>query len=284
MEIQEVLPEVMKFKYLYNGKELQDELGLNVYDYGARTYHPAVPRFWQVDPLAHLREWVSPFNYVQNNPINRVDPTGALDDWVESADGEIYWDENATSQETTKEGEKYLGKAVVVFNGSENEKMGTYTGNSHNDKGKDVSLLGQGAILAKVTVYGPDKKISNFEGYTMTSDPSKFGVVADGDYTVNRLAQNERKCPYGSDWVLENRTAKIPAKDAVNPAYPNRNPGYLKGVFIHRPNNDGWAGTFQKNGKTHGVSEGCLLIKPTQWSVFNSTLKTVNSYHLILNR
>ena len=33
-----------------------------------------------VDPLAGEREWVSPYNYVQNNPIRRVDPTGALDD------------------------------------------------------------------------------------------------------------------------------------------------------------------------------------------------------------
>jgi hypothetical protein len=33
-----------------------------------------------------------------------------FDDWVEGTDGTIYWDENATSQETTKSGERYLGK------------------------------------------------------------------------------------------------------------------------------------------------------------------------------
>jgi len=31
-------------RYKYNGKELQDELGLNMYDYGARNYDPALGR------------------------------------------------------------------------------------------------------------------------------------------------------------------------------------------------------------------------------------------------
>ena len=31
--------------YKYNGKELQDELGLNVYDYGASNYYPALGSF-----------------------------------------------------------------------------------------------------------------------------------------------------------------------------------------------------------------------------------------------
>jgi hypothetical protein len=45
-------------------------------------------RFLSVDPLAHLREWVSPYNYVQNNPIMRIDPDGRLDgDYYDSKTG-----------------------------------------------------------------------------------------------------------------------------------------------------------------------------------------------------
>jgi hypothetical protein len=34
-----------------------------------------------VDPLAEKREWLSGYNYVQNNPILRIDPNGAIDDY-----------------------------------------------------------------------------------------------------------------------------------------------------------------------------------------------------------
>src|SRR5690606_12253072 len=89
----------------------------NTLDFGARIYASRLGRFLSVDPMAHLREWVSPYNAMQNDPINRVDPTGALDDWVQDADGNIKWDKNATSQATTKEGETYLGRDLTfTFN------------------------------------------------------------------------------------------------------------------------------------------------------------------------
>ena len=33
-----------------------------------------------VDPLVDARVWVTPYNMAQNNPINRIDPDGALDE------------------------------------------------------------------------------------------------------------------------------------------------------------------------------------------------------------
>jgi len=67
-------------KYLYNGKELQDDnLGgvtLNWYDYGGRYYDPQIARWTTIDPLSEYHFKYSPYNYCFNNPIRYTDPFG----------------------------------------------------------------------------------------------------------------------------------------------------------------------------------------------------------------
>lgn len=66
-------------KFKYSGKEEQTDFDLNWYDYGARNYDPVIGRWNQVDPMADQRNWLTTYNYVQNNPMIRIDPNGALD-------------------------------------------------------------------------------------------------------------------------------------------------------------------------------------------------------------
>ncbi|MET1260679.1 DUF6443 domain-containing protein [Flagellimonas sp. DF-77] len=65
-------------KWKYNGKEYNESLGLEMYDYGFRRYDPAIARWVSMDPLAEKYETLSPYNYVSNNPVNAIDPDGRL--------------------------------------------------------------------------------------------------------------------------------------------------------------------------------------------------------------
>jgi RHS repeat-associated protein len=66
----------LKDKYLFNGKELQEDFGLYQYDFGARTYDPQLARWFSVDPLAHKIPGWSPYSAMFNNPLRFVDPDG----------------------------------------------------------------------------------------------------------------------------------------------------------------------------------------------------------------
>ena len=73
--------------YKYNGKELQTELGLNWYDYGARFYDAALGRFHTVDPALELARSWTPFQYSYSNPIRYIDRDGMVVDDIYNYSG-----------------------------------------------------------------------------------------------------------------------------------------------------------------------------------------------------
>jgi hypothetical protein len=113
---------------------------------GFTTFKPELLLRWlSVDPMAKERSWLSPYNFVQNNPISRVDPTGALDDWVgcNNADGttSYHWDDNIKSAEQAKAAgfDAYKAPGSIIDNAKIGGQTGTdgktsvYLGNSKTD-------------------------------------------------------------------------------------------------------------------------------------------------------
>ena len=141
--------------YGFNGQESDFEVNNTTkssYTAEFWQYDSRLGRRWNVDPLASERSWMSPYNFVQNNPISRVDPNGALDEWVGSKneDGSTSWewDENVNSYEEAVD--KYGEDALY-----------TETGHQYTSTNGDKMVLGHGEAYKQSSYLGGAYTSSN---------------------------------------------------------------------------------------------------------------------------
>ena len=120
-------------KYLYNGKELQEETGW--YDYGARMYDASLGRWHMVDPLSRNYYQWSPYHYTYDNPIKYIDPDGR-EIWISTGfrklkyeDGKLYTKKgkDVTHKAYKKDGKtfknNFLGKSAGGLDFMKNNGM-----------------------------------------------------------------------------------------------------------------------------------------------------------------
>jgi RHS repeat-associated protein len=74
----------------FNGKELQDELDLDLYDYVKRFYDPNTGRFISVDPLANRFPWWTPYQFAGLMPTKHVDLDGMEPASLDIQTGKVY--------------------------------------------------------------------------------------------------------------------------------------------------------------------------------------------------
>ncbi|WP_415711174.1 RHS repeat-associated core domain-containing protein [Flavobacterium branchiophilum] len=217
------------YNYKYNGKEWQDELGLNMYDYGARNYDPAIGRWMNMDPMAEKYYQISPYVYVANNPLLYIDPTGMTiedpDKLVEKQKANLK-NSISTLQGFIKSGgmsEELGNKLIGFFNDNLTEISVMEKSDQVYNVYKDNSTSGSGVSYDKATdkvMIGIDKDDYGIVGHelkhgyqfekgkiSLITDNSGYGSLYDvGDETESY--NRERQFKSGRDY-FENPSAFV---------------------------------------------------------------------------
>lgn len=104
----------VNYNYKFNGKELQEELGLNWTTMDFRNYDNALDRFMNPDKLSEYSMSWTPYRFAYNNPVFWSDPTGLI---------EFKYDENGNTTGFSTNNESEIKALMNFFNDNENASV-----------------------------------------------------------------------------------------------------------------------------------------------------------------
>ena len=155
--------------YLYQSKELIKDLSLNLDDFEARVYDPAIGRTGAHDPHEETYYGFSAYSWVMNNPVSLVDPSG-MDAEAPDLKGGNKSDDWQSQYEDSKKYRESIGSEVIAT-------CPTCPGGKEYDQYRDAPNAFAYDENSKV-VYNDVKGLSNTSSHT-EGDPEEEEVTFD---------------------------------------------------------------------------------------------------------
>ncbi len=154
-------PKLLDNRMKFNGKGEQTLGSLDLLDYGARMYDPAIGRWTAQDPLSEKYYSFSAYNYCVNNPVMFVDP-----------DGRDIWEVNSEGRIINRIAEKSKDAIYMVDIDSEGRYQRTYSINDDGNKVYNSISFAYGTIEAQRSIsYSEDGiSVDNYDIYNVRGD------------------------------------------------------------------------------------------------------------------